>query len=195
MNLANNIAITKVTHAGRPLAAQTARAHGATVTDTKALGGWQETGSFRACYDRALPMGALLGVAHFDANRPEAYLLARDYLGGSRAKKLLLHGLTFAQILLQIYYLFYSLGSKQKPLLLTFDTTRTSRPKIQRSNSSAKSSYSFAGSWSRMRRFFTIKILTPRSSHLPHSTHLLSGFLPPQLHRRSLKSKRMLGLL
>jgi hypothetical protein len=83
MNLANNICITKVTHAGRPLAAQTARAHGATVTDTKALGGWQETGSFRACYDRALPIGALLGVAHFDANRPEAYLLARDHLGDS----------------------------------------------------------------------------------------------------------------
>lgn len=91
MNHSNNICITKVTHAGRPLAAQTARAHGATVTDTKALGGWQETGSFRACYDRALPAGALLGVAHFDANRPESYLLARDHLGVYNHYQISLH--------------------------------------------------------------------------------------------------------
>ncbi|GBE82275.1 hypothetical protein SCP_0406590 [Sparassis crispa] len=46
----NEISITKVTHAGRSYAAQTAQAHGATVSGTKALGGWNENGSFRQCY-------------------------------------------------------------------------------------------------------------------------------------------------
>jgi len=81
MHAKNDIFITKVTHAARPYAAQTARAHGATVSGTKALGGWNESGSYRSCYDRAFPIDALLGAAMFNARKPEEYFLARDTLG------------------------------------------------------------------------------------------------------------------
>jgi hypothetical protein len=77
----NDISITKVTHAGRYFAAQTARAHGATVNGTKALGGWSESGAFRNCYDRAFPVDALLGAAAFNARHPEQYSLPRSALG------------------------------------------------------------------------------------------------------------------
>ena len=79
----NNIFISKVTHAARPFAAQTARAHGATVSGTKALGGWNDSGSYRSCYDRAFPVDALLGAGMFNARKPEEYFLARDALGKS----------------------------------------------------------------------------------------------------------------
>jgi hypothetical protein len=46
IHIKNNVSITKSTHAGRPFAAQTARAHGASVDGTKALGGWSESRSF-----------------------------------------------------------------------------------------------------------------------------------------------------
>ena len=46
IHLKNDINISKVTHAARPYAAQTAHSHGATVSGTKALGGWNESGSF-----------------------------------------------------------------------------------------------------------------------------------------------------
>ncbi|KAJ6629729.1 hypothetical protein B0H10DRAFT_2208694 [Mycena sp. CBHHK59/15] len=77
----NGINISKVTHAGRAYTVKTAREYGASVDGAKALGGWSESGSFRPCYDRALPVDALLGAAMFDAARPEAHFLARDCLG------------------------------------------------------------------------------------------------------------------
>src|ERR1700683_2609920 len=83
MHKENNIEITKATHAGRSYSAMNSRAHGATVGGTKALGGWNESGSFRNCYDRAFPIDALLGAASFNARRPEEYFLARDELGKS----------------------------------------------------------------------------------------------------------------
>lgn len=82
MHLRNQVSITKSTHAGRPFAAQTARAHGASVSGTKALGGWSDSGSFRPCYDRAFPADALLGAAMFNSHRPDTYCLPRDALGG-----------------------------------------------------------------------------------------------------------------
>ena len=81
IHLRNDVSITKSTHAGRPFAAQTARAHGASVSGTKALGGWSESGSFRPCYDRAFPADALLGAAMFNARRPEAHFQPRNALG------------------------------------------------------------------------------------------------------------------
>ncbi|KAF8263254.1 hypothetical protein EI94DRAFT_1807551 [Lactarius quietus] len=39
----NEVLITKSMHAGRPYAAQTARAHSASISGTKALGGWSKT--------------------------------------------------------------------------------------------------------------------------------------------------------
>lgn len=80
MHEANGVDITKVTHATRSYAAQTARNHGATVSGTKALGGWQESGSFRACYERTLPADALLGTAMFSGRRFETYSLPRGTL-------------------------------------------------------------------------------------------------------------------
>jgi hypothetical protein len=81
IHLKNDISISKVTHAGRCYAAQTARAHGATVNGTKALGGWNESGAFRNCYDRAFPVDALLSAAGFNARRPEQYCLPRSAIG------------------------------------------------------------------------------------------------------------------
>ena len=79
----NGVSISKVTHGGRSYAATTARSHGATETGTKAMGGWNENGAFRACYDRALPVDALLGAAMFNGRKPETYFVARDKLGAS----------------------------------------------------------------------------------------------------------------
>ncbi|KAK7056117.1 hypothetical protein R3P38DRAFT_1377096 [Favolaschia claudopus] len=76
----NGVSISKVTHAGREYSVKTAREYGATVDGAKALGGWSESGSFRPCYDRALPVDALLGAAMFDATRPETHFLAREFL-------------------------------------------------------------------------------------------------------------------
>jgi hypothetical protein len=70
-----------VTHARRCYAAQNARSHGATVNGTKALGGWNESGAFQNCYDRAFPVDVLLGTAGFNARRPEQYSLPRSALG------------------------------------------------------------------------------------------------------------------
>ena len=81
IHIRNDVSITKSTHAGRPFAAQTARAHGASVDGTKALGGWSESGSFRPCYDRAFPADALLGAGMFSAQKPESYCLPRNALG------------------------------------------------------------------------------------------------------------------
>lgn len=75
------VSLSKVTHATRSYTAITARGHGASVDGTKALGGWSEAGCFRPCYDRALPVDALLGAATFDAQKPETYSLPRNALG------------------------------------------------------------------------------------------------------------------
>lgn len=80
MHKANNISISKVTHAGRNYTVQTAREYGADITSVKALGNWSESGSYRAAYDRALPKEALLGAAKFNANRPDMYHLPRNAL-------------------------------------------------------------------------------------------------------------------
>jgi hypothetical protein len=77
----NGVNISKVTHAGREFSVKTAREYGATVDGTKALGGWSDSGSFKPCYYRALPVDALLGAAMFDATRPESHFLAREFLG------------------------------------------------------------------------------------------------------------------
>jgi len=80
MHKKNNIDITKKTHAGRHYAALTARAHGASTSGTKALGGWNESGSFNSVYDRAFPLDALLGAAMYNGRRPEEYTLPRGCL-------------------------------------------------------------------------------------------------------------------
>jgi hypothetical protein len=77
----NDVTITKVTHAGRGYTAKTARENGASATEVKALGVWSDSGSYRACYDRALPVRALLAAAMFDSEHPETHFLARDSLG------------------------------------------------------------------------------------------------------------------
>lgn len=75
-----NVSISKATHAARSKAAQTAREHGASMNDTKALGLWNESGSYRNCYDRLFPMPAMLGAAHHLALQPEAFFVARAAL-------------------------------------------------------------------------------------------------------------------
>lgn len=85
-HVANHIDISKVTHAGRVFSASSTRAHGASVSGTKALGGWSESGSFRGCYDRAFPLDALLGAATFNARNPATYFMAREHLGKLRPK-------------------------------------------------------------------------------------------------------------
>ncbi|KAN0080020.1 hypothetical protein V8E55_009586 [Tylopilus felleus] len=80
MHKKNNIDITKKTHAARHYAALTARAHGASTSGTKALGGWNESGSFNSVYDRAFPLDALLGAAMYNGRRAEEYTLPRGCL-------------------------------------------------------------------------------------------------------------------
>jgi len=55
-------------------------AHGTTVGATKALSRWNESGSFKNCYDWAFPVDALLGAASFNACRPEEYYFPWDDL-------------------------------------------------------------------------------------------------------------------
>jgi hypothetical protein len=81
MHKKSNIDITKKTHAGRHYAAHTTRAHGASASGMKALGGWNESGSFTSVYNRVFPLDALMGVAMYNAQRPEEYVLPRNSLG------------------------------------------------------------------------------------------------------------------
>jgi hypothetical protein len=81
MHRENDITIVKSTHAPRPFAAGTARQHGAHTDDTKALGNWSQSGSFRRCYDTALPTAAMLAAASFNGRKQESFFLARDVLG------------------------------------------------------------------------------------------------------------------
>ena len=81
MHKKNNIDITKKTHAGHHYAALTARAHGASTSGTKALGGWNESSSFNSVYDRAFPLDVLLGAAMYNGRHPEEYTLPHGCLG------------------------------------------------------------------------------------------------------------------
>jgi hypothetical protein len=61
-----------------------AQAHGASVSGTKALGGWSKSGLFWPCYDRAFPADALLGAAMFNAQQLSgAHFQPRNSLGKS----------------------------------------------------------------------------------------------------------------
>ncbi|KAF7372566.1 hypothetical protein MVEN_00119200 [Mycena venus] len=80
----NGVNISKVTHAGREFSVKTAREYEATIDGAKVLGSWSDSGSFKPCYNRALPVDALLGVAMFDGARPEAHFLAREFLESPR---------------------------------------------------------------------------------------------------------------
>ncbi|KAK7053517.1 hypothetical protein R3P38DRAFT_3254085 [Favolaschia claudopus] len=77
---AHNVNISKVTHAGRGYTAKTARENRASSTEVKALGCWNESGSYRPCYDHALPLEAVLAAGGFDGKRPESHFLARETL-------------------------------------------------------------------------------------------------------------------
>lgn len=81
--------------------------------DTKALGGWNEPGSFRNCYDRTPPVEAYLGAASFIASRRDAYFVSRSALGAS-SLSLDSHSLTQLQSLLKSCLHKYSLGSKPR---------------------------------------------------------------------------------
>ena len=76
----NDIEVSKATHATRVYCAEITRAHGASMDDTKVLGGWNDGGAFQPCYDRKLPLPALLAAATFNAAKPESYFLPREHL-------------------------------------------------------------------------------------------------------------------
>jgi hypothetical protein len=77
------IDVAKSTHIGRPYTAKVSREAGSSQEGTMALGLWMSeyTGSFRPCYDRVLPLDALLGAAGFNAQKQETYFVAREHLG------------------------------------------------------------------------------------------------------------------
>ncbi|KAE8238895.1 hypothetical protein A4X13_0g8335 [Tilletia indica] len=75
---ANGIMSDKVTHALRPAAAQIARTNGASADEMKAQGGWRTEGSYRACYDRTIPLGAVVALAGFDGRSLESYFVSRS---------------------------------------------------------------------------------------------------------------------
>ena len=81
MHIKNDICMTKATHTTWHFAAQTARAYGASVSSTKALGHWLETDAMANCYDRAILVDALLAASMFNGLKPEEHFLAHDVLG------------------------------------------------------------------------------------------------------------------
>ncbi|KAG8893413.1 hypothetical protein FRB99_001961 [Tulasnella sp. 403] len=57
------------------------RQYHASESEVKALGGWNVgEGSYRACYERSVPVEAMLGVAYFNTKWPEDYQLACESL-------------------------------------------------------------------------------------------------------------------
>lgn len=76
------IDVVKVTHIGRPYTAKVSWEAGASKDGTMDLGLWMSPsgGSFRPCYDRALPLDALLGAAGFNGQKQETYFVAREIL-------------------------------------------------------------------------------------------------------------------
>jgi hypothetical protein len=87
------IDVVKAMHIGRPYTAKVAREAGSSQEGTMALGLWMSgsLGSFRPCYDRALPLDALLGAAGFNAQKQETYFVAREILGKYFSKNLALN--------------------------------------------------------------------------------------------------------
>ena len=80
IHMHNEIASTKVTHAGRAYAAIHAREHRATADDTRDLGNWSHSGSYKT-YDRTLPLDGMIAAASFNAKKQSSYVIARDNLG------------------------------------------------------------------------------------------------------------------
>ncbi|GBE82271.1 hypothetical protein SCP_0406550 [Sparassis crispa] len=80
LHIQHEILIMKVTHASRSFAAQNTRSHGVSASDTKALGGWSESGSSWSCYDRELPIDALVGSAMLNARQLGTYFIPRGIL-------------------------------------------------------------------------------------------------------------------
>ena len=83
MHKKNNVNITKKTHAGHHYAALTACAHGASMSSTKALGGWNESGLFNFVCDCAFLLDALLGAGMYNGHCPEEHALPCGSLGKS----------------------------------------------------------------------------------------------------------------
>ncbi|KAG6375127.1 hypothetical protein JVT61DRAFT_3329 [Boletus reticuloceps] len=71
MHIKNSIDIMKKTYAGHHYAALTAHVHSASTSGTKALGGWNESGSLNSMYDHAFPLDALLGAMMYNGHWPE----------------------------------------------------------------------------------------------------------------------------
>ncbi|KIJ42158.1 hypothetical protein M422DRAFT_254851 [Sphaerobolus stellatus SS14] len=80
VHVALDISVSKATHATRAYAAEVTRHHGASVDDTKALGGWNDGGAFKKCYYKQIPFLALLAAATFNAHYPEGHHLPREHL-------------------------------------------------------------------------------------------------------------------
>lgn len=80
LHMHNEIASNKVAHAGRAYAAVHAREHRATADDTRDLGNWSHSGSYKT-YDRTLPLDAMVAAASFNAKKQSSYIIARDNLG------------------------------------------------------------------------------------------------------------------
>lgn len=78
-----NIHIKISTHGGHPFAVKQAAKWGAPMESRMALGGWMNSsaGSFKPCYDHALPTNAMLRAAGFNAQKQTSYFIACDVLG------------------------------------------------------------------------------------------------------------------
>ena len=78
LHKANNIDLSKATHATWVYAAKISCRHGSSVDDTKALSGWNDkSGAFKPCYDHKLPLLAPLRAAMFNGAKPESHFLLR----------------------------------------------------------------------------------------------------------------------
>lgn len=77
----NNIHISSVTHGGRHYVPKTAGDNRASLEGRKSLGKWREgRGAFENAYDHTHPLDGMLGVAMFDAQRPDSYTCSRNCL-------------------------------------------------------------------------------------------------------------------
>ncbi|KAJ3536673.1 hypothetical protein NMY22_g5932 [Coprinellus aureogranulatus] len=76
----HDIHCKKATHGPRIRAADDALGFGAPEEETKAVGGWGSSGSFRQCYARALPAGGMLALAYYNGDRRTGYFLGRSVL-------------------------------------------------------------------------------------------------------------------
>ncbi|KAH7875739.1 uncharacterized protein C8R40DRAFT_1170344 [Lentinula edodes] len=77
----NDIHVSSVTHGGQHYVPKTAGDNRASLEGHKALGKWKEgRGAFENAYDHQHPLDGMLGVAMFDAQRPDSYTCARNCL-------------------------------------------------------------------------------------------------------------------